>query len=322
MWRDGAIAILWMCGPPGIGKTFLSSYIAERLETCKCQDLQHSQSAVSLLLDFHFNNRDTAQSTVVAMLKSLVQSAIKQVPELKKLLFEAFEKTSEPVAELSRFTNLWSIFRNMLKHQGIGRVYIILDALDECDTTYKHEFLGRLNDVAKTSLENDGIHRISVLMSSRDDPPSALDSVVRMRLNQEEGNEDVITNVVADVQRFIRSRIKERYSSSAYSEELRVELVSEFESRSQESFLWVSYAMDILQYFTPTEVREELHRLPPGLENMYHLMLSRIPDRCQGRALSILSWTSVAIRPLRLIELFAAIKPNQPLKGSAEQQAQ
>jgi len=78
----------------------------------------------------------------------------------------------------------------------------------------------------------------------------------------------------------------------------------------------------MLKEVTPSEVEEKLKDLPQGLDNMYGHMLRQIPDARREKAISILQWVSVAVRPLTLIELYAAVEPKRSLKTPQEQMKQ
>lgn len=162
--------LLFLSGGPGKGKTFLSMYVAETLE--KSIRLK-SQDAVETCLEFYCNDRHESRNTVVAMIKGFILNILNQKPDLIKYLLEAFERSSEAIADLGRFSSLWVILKDMLSDQSLGRIYCILDGLDECDDQFKEEFLRRLKSLA-TEHQTQDKHRISVMITSRPLPRSQL----------------------------------------------------------------------------------------------------------------------------------------------------
>jgi hypothetical protein len=77
---------------------------------------------------------------------------------------------------------------------------------------------------------------------------------------------------------------------------------------AQGTFLWVGIVAKALRKYKATEVEKALDFFPSGLEELYARMLLHIDVDRREIAAKILSWVVMAVRPLTLSELSAAIE--------------
>lgn len=78
--------------------------------------------------------------------------------------------------------------------------------------------------------------------------------------------------------------------------------------RAQGTFLWVGIVAKSLRKCRPTEVEGALKLFPSGLEEVYARMLLQIDKDRRKIVAKILRWFVMAVRPLTLSELGAAIE--------------
>lgn len=158
-WSDNKVIapcrILWINGPTGTGKTMLMiGIIRELFETVK--------SSPSC---FFFHDNDKSQNTAVAALRTLIWMLILQQPALVTYLRQDYKTSGSAMfSNPNSFFALKKIFMDMIRDKNLPPcVYLILDALDECDRTKPGR--GELIDLVATSVSV--TKKIKWLISSR-----------------------------------------------------------------------------------------------------------------------------------------------------------
>lgn len=135
-WKTGERQHLWLHGLTGSGKTVLSATLVKHLEDETSDDQP--------LLRFFFDFSDVWKKTLDSLLKSLVWQLFEtggdEAGHLNKL-FESNGHGSTQNGDLT--TSLWKCLVSMAR--DIGRINIIIDALDECTTREELlSWIGRL----------------------------------------------------------------------------------------------------------------------------------------------------------------------------------
>ena len=126
-WQDGDnIDLLWIKGGAGKGKTMISIGLVERLS------LQQDDSTV--VTYFFCQNADCELNTLASIIKGLILQLVNQRTELKESLRQRWDPVNNRFNEdVTSWRMLWTIFLEMLNRCKCQRVYIIVDALDECE---------------------------------------------------------------------------------------------------------------------------------------------------------------------------------------------
>jgi hypothetical protein len=122
--------------------------------------------------------------------------------------------------------------------------------------------------------------------------------------------------VVSDIELFVSAQVTGLSSIEGFNGEFRASVKTVLRARAEGTFLWVGFAMyELLKKKTCTEIQKALEGLPPGLPQIYTRMLQRILDEEKTTSCAILRWMTMAQRPLKLLELAAAItiKARHPL---------
>ena len=120
-WLAGAHRFIWIHGIPGAGKTILASYIIDEA-TSFCSKLQ----VTNVCLYFYCSYRHTEDQTS-SFLRWIVSQLCGHLKSIPQEIVHIHQKKAEPtIAQLKRALSA------LLGH--IGVVYIILDAIDECNT--------------------------------------------------------------------------------------------------------------------------------------------------------------------------------------------
>ena len=130
-WVDTDSKILFCPGIPGAGKTILTSIVVEELyERFRSRDVEDGTSIgiAYMYCNFLRRNDQTAYGILASLLKQLCQETA-SLPEVVRGFYEKYRDRRIRPSINAVSTTLQAVVR------GFSRVFIILDALDECQTS-------------------------------------------------------------------------------------------------------------------------------------------------------------------------------------------
>lgn len=125
-WVKSPKKTLFCPGMPGAGKTILTSIIIEDLESKLCNDT--TAAVVYVYCNFNRKDEQSAEHLLSSLLKQLAQSQSSLPTGLQKLYDKHKKKQTRP-----SFDEISRCFQSVAS--GMSRVFIIIDALDECQTS-------------------------------------------------------------------------------------------------------------------------------------------------------------------------------------------
>ncbi|KAJ6605278.1 hypothetical protein DFH09DRAFT_1269594 [Mycena vulgaris] len=128
-WQDNP-GSLWIRGPSGVGKTVLSSAVISELvaDRLSFKDLANFRSPPAIAF-FYFDFKDKEGQAVDSALRRIILQLSAQSPNSYRALEERYILNSKGQT-LPTYQELQKILEELLLE--LGRTYIILDALDEC----------------------------------------------------------------------------------------------------------------------------------------------------------------------------------------------
>jgi hypothetical protein len=290
-WQNNlSTSLLWIKGGAGKGKTMMAIGITERLL---------SASDNSVLVTFFFcQNADSQLNTIAAILKGLILRLLCQNRGLEDVLLNRWDRRTKQFSEdMNVWQTLWDIILEMLDHCRPRKVYVVIDALDECEDKDMADFLGR---IVRRGLYQS---RVKWLLTSRplDSAEQKLltgpDQIgVSLELNSE--------HVARGVQAYIAARVLELDRRRYYGQTLRLRLDAELTLKAEATFLWVSLVCKVLEGIPAKEALATVNDTPKGLLPLYQqafqqLNRSREHEACKH----ILKVLMLAYRPLHVSEL-------------------
>lgn len=297
---------LWLSGGPGRGKTMLSIFLAEELTRIS----EQSQDGTTVVIRYFCNqDKDERRNTAIAIVRSLMHQLLQKHEKLVKHLEKDFELQKETLfAESdSSLRSLWTCFEKSVCDPSLpGIVYCVIDGLDECEPASLEVLLKRLRAFYRPGSKLCSTARFNLIVTSREEPAFVareLADFPRIRLESKASH----AHVNSDVGKFIQVKVDELSRSVGYSPQLRAHVLDVFQRRAQGTFLWVGIVARELEKYTSDEVEGALERFPPGLAALYGDMLLQIPAHRRETTAKILRWVAVAVRPLTLSELSAAV---------------
>jgi len=292
---DGFTRLLWISGGPGKGKTMMSVFLTEELEeNTSCTD-------GAGLLFFFCSAQDEKRNTGVAVLRSLVHQIVTMRPQLVRHALPYFEKEEQTQQTLSSLETLWIIFTKLLADAELGRMFCVLDGLDECEESTLRVLVPRLMGLHARGAPSPTYGEFKLAIISRDMP--GLQGCTRIRLDPDNDEK-----VVCDIELFVSARVDELSRIEGFNDDFRSSLQTALLARAEGTFLWVGFAMhELQQERTCTAILKALEDLPSGLPAIYSRMLLRIPAKQREMSHVILRWVAIAARPLQLQELATAV---------------
>lgn len=265
--------------------------------------LSLTQGDSSVVTYFFCQNSDYQLNTLEAIIKGLILRLVKQQKGLMESLRCRWDTANERFTEdATSWRRLWDIFMEMLEHCRCQRVYIVVDALDECQS---NEMAGFLKCLVRTGLYAPS--KVKWLLTSR-----PLDSaeqellagydqlLVSLELNSEHLSEAVRNYIAVKTDELGRRR--------SYGEILRRRVEEELTEKSEGTYLWVSLVCQALDGVSPDNALITIQELPSGLPSLYDRILSQL---CQGdtavvkRCMRLLKVMMLAYRPLSIAEFGA-----------------
>ncbi|KAI1086934.1 ankyrin [Rostrohypoxylon terebratum] len=294
-WMQSTGATLWCSGAPGAGKTVMASTAIEYLyEKVKGSD---TSSLAYVYCDYRQRQDQKASILLGNIWAQLFRRRGPSATEIEHHFGEILARFDFTPTR----THMINLIREELTNGDWKRVYIVVDAIDECtDENEQNAFI-------------DGLHSlqplVNVLVTSR-------------TLHSDNGGFDDVRSVRftptnEDMGIYISARIRESKKISSYvarKPELADQIRHTVIDRANGMFLLCRMHLDSLsRSITLKGLKDELNRIPKGenvVKDTYDQAMSRIRDQganIEEFALRVIRWVCFARRPLKLAELLCAL---------------
>ncbi|KAI1389626.1 ankyrin repeat and SOCS box protein 7 [Hypoxylon trugodes] len=299
---DPEARLLWIHGPAGFGKTFLSAWMIRYLEQLKQAPLSYFFCVADNQL-----TRDP-----YAILRSWLTQMLEQSDRVMSVMNSVYKvrKQEQTLTHLG----LWELFTSV--GEAVEGCTFVIDGFDECidiDTGARYHHNDPRNLFLCDLLKNLQKTKSRVMVVSRDVPdireylgqdvPSEGDTVKKLEYGI------TAKDTTRDVRSFSEYMVNKKLSKK--KEELRQRIASQAAERSEGMFLWIKL---LEQEISPGQNAKQLTRtvieMPSGISDAYSRELEKIirmpPDE-KEKAVMILRWTLFAIRPLQVKQLAEAL---------------
>ncbi|KAK0641814.1 hypothetical protein B0T16DRAFT_461843 [Cercophora newfieldiana] len=303
LWRnsDGSSQhdnTIWCNGQPGAGKTYLASVIIDYLESCSTQD--HAK-----IISFYFDYKQHVEQTPFKIAQTLLHQ-----------LLSTYEAVPSSIQELQRritttqYVPNWNDLKSALVslcNESPGPVFVVIDALDECEESSNREpVLELLRDLMDSQAR--------LLITSRPFPPDIDDLLGHC-------SQILVEASASDIRAFVLEQItKSARMRKVIDNKLRDQIVSKIEQTSGGMFLLPALQIsNVLSQTTRKQVVVALETLPTKLGEALDLTMERIrtqsldSDSRAKLALNVLMWLSTVRRPITPTELQHAIAISEQL---------
>jgi hypothetical protein len=289
---DQQSRLLWIKGDPGKGKTMLLCGIID--------ELNKSTVEMGLLSFFFCQGTDSRINNATAVLRGLIYLIVNQQPSLISHVRKKYDHAGK---ELFKDVNAWvalsEIFKSILHDPTLKFAYLIIDALDECET----DLPKLLDSVVQNSIAST---RIKWIVSSRNraDIEQKLqlsNSQTRLSLELKDNAEQVSYAVDSYIEHCVSELAAIRYDKP-----LQGQIQDKIRRKANGTFLWVSLVIKELKEAGTWEMLQVVDEMPMDLKEVYSRMVKQIQRLKRGNSelcWSVLSTVTIAYRPLHLAEL-------------------
>lgn len=289
-------ALLWLIGHPGCGKTVTSLSLADYLEQ------RQKPGRLATVLLYFCDDKVNRQKDAIGVLTGLILQVLHRHRSMIRYVRKAYELQGPSL--IQSFSSLWNIFLNIIRDPKSGPIWIILDALDECDKVSCHELLESIFElIAKPDFETGSHKSIKVFLTSRPflgeyhrvDAPGCQLSIDE----HQPGYSD-------DLQIYIRHRVDELSRRRGWATDIKGLLLDTLCSNVNQTFLWIHTVIESLENTLLASIQDLwdiISNIPPDLEAIYMDFVRSISPNYQAAASRLLKLLLASERPLHLDEI-------------------
>ncbi|KAF8517231.1 hypothetical protein JB92DRAFT_2679081, partial [Gautieria morchelliformis] len=285
-WKIRSNSFLLLRGIPGAGKTVLWQVFLDYSITRDCLS-DSSLAIIYFYFDFH-----NAEARPAVILRSLIKQLALHYGSIPDALTKLFDENAEgqrsptPEALVSTVKSLVGGFQN---------VYIVLDALDECQE--RSQLLALLRGI-----HDWGLDKVHLLATSRTDHDieEMLNPLVSHQVFMDENQVD--GDIRIHVLKSLEHDVKFQLCSAEEKKVIEATLMKDAHGMTGR-FRWVACQLDALRKCrSPAALQKTLKSLPKTLYQTYDKILSDILEDDRQDALTLLKWLAFSVRPISLDE--------------------
>ncbi|KAI1126225.1 hypothetical protein F5Y10DRAFT_216197 [Nemania abortiva] len=278
-WLDSkASAILWLSGDPGCGKSVASSFLVDFLK--------FSQPS-ALRTYFFFKDDSERQASAISALRAILHQIFtdKDRASLVEHGMEWYRKKGSGM--ITQFFSLWAILVAALRDRTCGDVFLILDAMDECEVQERKLLIEALTTLCQDNSLAASQIKLKVILTSR--PYAAIQKAFKgfqtIRIRAERN----INSIDDDVRAVIDARI-ERFSENMdiIGDDRVTALKHKLLGKADHTFLWVSLILDMLDQSedcTFEELYDIIDSPNPSVDTIYESILGKAKSPEKARKL-------------------------------------
>lgn len=300
---DEHSGLLCITGDMGSGKSILTSYLVEQIKPILAVATK-TDLTKSTLCSFFCDEKDVGRNHGSAILRNLLHQILTQRHDL---MDHATARLSEDGPERWPISVLWGILRDIMLNPKAGTLILIIDAIDECESDSRGEFLTAVKQFLTPRLEPPS-SVIKLLMSSRNNVDIMEDIEGCSRIICLEDAVEV-RGVEQDLKLVVKDQLDAFAIKGKWSEETRQSLERRIIAKADRNFLWVRLVIQRLKRGPQTKkyLEKVIEESPTKLNGLYCRILADIELESQPLAAKILRILVGSLRPLTATEVQVAL---------------
>ncbi len=208
------------------------------------------------------------------------------------------------------FDLLWNIFQAALASIPCKQVYIVIDAIDECDDLLRQRLLDKIFDSLRTHSNLDGqSHVVKYLISCQRTAyrPSWLRAPHIKHLHLEIETRPEFAN---DLERYLECRTRNLVEDGLCSFQSAAFIHRRLAELAGASFLWLRVVLNEIEHsliprYAEGDIERLMTDLPLSLSDAYSKYLPKVPDKDLMLLKQYLQLTVMSTRPLTIFEIDA-----------------
>ncbi|KAM5521100.1 ankyrin repeat protein [Fusarium oxysporum f. sp. phaseoli] len=299
---QGSSALLWLTGHPGSGKTMLSYSLAQYFN-----DVRMRPQNVLIYLCQNKNKQTDGRAVLISLILQIIDRHRSMIRHIRPV----FERQGSSM--IQSFALLWRIFLKITMDPKAGSLYVVLDALDECERASCHQLLESISDMlADSSSPVQSGSRVKFLITSRPflhQSYATTKKALRCQISIDDGQ----TGYSDDLRVFIQERVHEISLNRQFSSDIKDFLYETISAKADRTFLWIHMVLASIEKSLLTsrkDFEKIISNIPEGLAEIYQRYLSAIPVDYQDDATNLLKLLLSCLRPMHLDELNIAFTIN------------
>ena len=305
-WRHSETThLLWIRANPGKGKTMLMISIIKDL---------HSIPGSSPFSFFFCQATYAGLNDATAVLRGLIYKLVHQQPFLISHIHDEYDRAGQNLFEgKNAFVAMSRILHNMLRDLRLNQVYLMVDALDECQSGLEEllRFIGE-------SLSDPNC-QVKWLVSSRHksevDNALSLKGQIELNLDKDVGDEIsyAVKAYIDHKMRDLIAQYEKKYGDIDHETRVQLQNIESnvagvLHKKAENTFLWVALVFQQIQVkdCDADEVLDFVCQMPVGLHDIYNRMMKQIlqqQDRYSHYCREVLLIAVNSYRPLRISEM-------------------
>jgi hypothetical protein len=249
---------------------------------------------------FFCQNTVPELSNAAAVVRGLTFLLAAEQPALQIYLARKYAQAGERLFEgLNVLPSLWTTLADMAQDASVSRLYLLVDALDECEEDSLRTFLVLTTSPTASC-------KIKWVFTSRN-IQSIQEQLLHIGLSHHTSLEVNSSRVSEAVALFIRYKVDRLAAQKQYDSELQQQVRVEMEARADGTFLWVALVCKELERVKVRKTLGTMQQMPDGLPQLYQRMLEQIATNNdkedRGFCEALLRAITIAQRPLYQAEI-------------------
>jgi ankyrin repeat domain-containing protein 50 len=305
-WQnDQNATVLWITGDAGCGKTTLASFLVDNLQTL--ENYEHKEKYAKPLVSCFFCSKDIrSQGDARSVLRGLI---LQILTSRQSLIAKVRSKFGSFKREFDQsFESLWKIFTFSLEAVRCDRLYVVIEALDECQTESRKKLLSNISSILKSWNDSvsPSLKQLKFLITAQPQIMTSWRAITGSSAQYHLKIEDRPQGMVQDVLRFINKNVDELVSLRRCTESFANDLRKSLHKLAENSFLWVSLVLDHIKATIELSILDLpriFSQIPKDLRDAYSSYLPSVAPHNVSSVRRYVSLLVASSRPLTLDEV-------------------
>ena len=298
-WRSTTTpCLLWLYGSTGLGKTTLLTHVVCQLK--KPQETRvPKESVLFSFCEAHVNDRGADIISV------LIHQLLTNFPSLRRYASKKVEEYNtnlqRPAPERMPVARLWRLLCDLIRASKLRKVYLIIDALDECRRSSQIELI----HLFKSATPN-----VRILVSSRPNEGLRIEFSKWLALSpstfRKLNADDEDTHIREDIEHYLKGEIARVGDLRGYSYHQRDTIRDHLQEYCSGIFLIAKLMVERLELAQVSDLDATLKDTPSDLPILFSTLLREIPMSIRSKRSEIFKILMYICEPLSVRELAVA----------------
>lgn len=298
-WRSTtAPSLLWLSGGSGLGKTTLLAHVVWQLRNLPTA-FNSNELVLYSFCEAHIN--DDGGDIISVLIHQLLTT----VPKLRNFASEtvqqydsAIRSTDRPEPKRMPTARLWRLLCDLIRKSKLRRVFLVIDALDECNKSSQMDLIHYFGNAAPS---------VRTLVSSR--PNEKLRTAFSQWLARSPSSlrhlnaDDEDESIKKDIEHYLAGEIDVICGTRGYSHHQKIDVRNHLREYCSGIFLIAKLMVKRLETAPVSDLSATLQETPKDLPILYSALLSEIPASFRSKRSEIFKVLMYTCEPLTVREL-------------------